>query len=265
MDRRPERLTLALSGAVTVVLVLLIALAVTAGGDERADRAPESTEEPTMANTSTPTSAPTSTTSTSTTSTTSTTAPPRPVVEIELLPERAEFVHRGEGEGTARLDDRTVSIFARTSGRAREATRTASLTWTISPSQTAGLTGSYYAELTMEPTWSVNLRTGSNPGRAAEWSVVVRASSPGLDLGRHTDAWSIGSGDERLFRGNDTISVGATVPGDELDGVVVAVELTCRATPGSNIWQFRESSECDARDLGGFTIERARLSLAPSG
>lgn len=203
-------------------------------------------------------------TATSTTATTATTTPERPTIGYELVPANATFDEQGTGEGSARLQGRTVLLNASTSGSGAEAVRTATLTWTIDASVVEGLTGDYQVRTRLEPAWSVNLQASANPGRSARWYVDFEASTGERDLGGSSDIRSVGNGEEQLFEGSDPFGFGTVIPGEELGDVVVTLVLTCQAIPGSTILQFGETSECDARDVGGFDINLARVLFVPA-
>lgn len=141
---------------------------------------------------------------------------------------------------------------------------TATLTWTIDASVVEGLTGDYQVRTRLEPAWSVNLQASANPGRAARWYVDFEASTGGRDLGGSSDIRSVDNGEEQLFEGSDPFGFGTVIPGEELGDVVVTLVLTCQAIPGSTILQFGETSACDARDVGGFDINLARVLFVPA-
>lgn len=221
------------------------------------------TEDP-DATTSTTSSTTTSTTSTTTTTTTppTTTAPPRPTLEFELNPSDARFRQSGSGDGSARLNGRTIVLDAITSGLDGEAVRTATLIWRIPDTTVADLEGPYQVRALLEPDWSVLLQASKNSGRAARFFVEFTADADGRSLGSASDSRSVGTDEEERFGSVEVLGFGTTIDGEDLTDLSAQLVVTCQAIPGSTIFQVGETSEC-ATGGDGFTIIHARIQLVP--
>lgn len=217
----------------------------------------------TSSSTTTTTAAATTTTTAATTTTaraptttaaTTTTLPPEAMEQVyELAVRNADIVDelispRG-ANGSAAPSGGRVVVFAETFGSEGEIDARSSIGWIIPEEEWRLLGPEPLLSLVMEYQYTVSLRTGPNPGRAAAFDFSVYAENNGgllVEPRRVTE--TIGAGDEFDDGQVNRMGFGTTLPSDATGPIVIMVETGCNVEPGTTIFQIGESSRC-AGDL----------------
>jgi hypothetical protein len=185
--------------------------------------------------------------------TTTTTLPPEAIEQIHELKIQAadsvdELISPVGADGTAAPSGGVIDLLAETFGFDGGIISQSRIQWLIPEEEWSLLGPEARLSVVMDFEYSVVLRTGPNPGRAAGFEVAIVGSNDAqADLGVGSAAVAtIGAGDLVNQGDIDRTGFGTLLPANASGPIRVTLVSTCSVSAGTTPFQIGESSLCRA-------------------
>jgi hypothetical protein len=139
-----------------------------------------------------------------------------------------------------------IQLQATTSGSEGTVSAESNVQWVIAEEAWSRMGPQPALRALMDYSYDVELVTGPNPGRSATFDFILSGTILQQRAEGTGDLVTIQAGDHELLTTDGQTGFGFILAADATGPISITLRTVCVATPGSNIFQIGEMSQCTA-------------------